>query len=94
MNSKFPVLSVISIILIIVGWLAAIYGAYMFLYEGVMEPNMRGHSFGHRDLIQLGQGLGSFILGLIIAAFGEIIKVLFAIEENTRKGSMLMEEKK
>ena len=85
MNNRFPVLSIISICLKALGWFAVIYGLYFFVYEGLIEPHLEGHSFSPQDRLQIIQGLSIFVSGLITAAVGEIIGVLFAIEENTRK---------
>ena len=87
MNKKFPVLSVVSIILRGFGWLAVIIGLYCLTYYGLIEPNRAGHSFGPGNRTEILQGVILSFSGLIVAVFGEIIGVLFAIEENTRKAA-------
>ena len=84
MNEKFPVLSFISIVLKIVGWIVVIPGVYFALYQGIIEPNQPGHHFATGDFIELGMGCLLTLFGLAAAALGEIIGVLFAIELNTR----------
>jgi len=84
MNERFPILSLISIILRIIGWIGVLGGLYYFGYEGIIEPNLEGHSFDGKDSMQIIQGLLGIFGGIIAVAFGELIKVLFAIEENTR----------
>ena len=85
MNDRFPILSFVSICLKILGWLFVIFGLLYAVATGLIEPNKRGHSFGPEDIIDIASGLGILIFGLITAAFGEIIGVLFAIEDNTRR---------
>ncbi|MBU1168318.1 MAG: hypothetical protein KKD44_02015 [Proteobacteria bacterium] len=87
MNKKFPILSIISIIFRIFGWITVFVGLYYFIYQGVIEPNLEGHSFSPQDTIEIFSGIGSIFGGLLSVAFGEAIHVLFAIEENTRKAA-------
>ncbi|MBW2569929.1 MAG: hypothetical protein JRE47_11340 [Deltaproteobacteria bacterium] len=84
MNDKFPVLSFLSILLRIGGWLLVIVGLYFAVYEGIIEPNQPGHRFDSGDQMQLITGFIQVISGICVVAFGEIIGVLFAIELNTR----------
>jgi len=86
-NAKFPVLSIVSILIRILGWLGVVAGLYYLIYEGMIEPNLEGHKFGDGDILQIIQGFTSIIGGLVTVAIGEIIGVLFAIEKNTRKTS-------
>lgn len=92
MNKKFPVLSTVSNLLKIVGWLVVLYGAIYAAYEGIIEPVQPGHKFAGGDLFQLISGLGIAILGLVTVAFSEVIGVLFAIEENTRANKSMKEK--
>jgi hypothetical protein len=85
MNKKFPILSIISIIFRIFGWITVLVGIYYFIYQGIIEPNLEGHSFGPQDTVELYSGICAILGGLLSVAFGEVIHVLFAIEENTRK---------
>ncbi len=85
MNTRFPVLSFISSLLRLIGWMAVLIGAAYGGYQGIIEPNQPSHAFTPSDLMELGGGVAAIVVGLIIAATGESIGVLFAIEENTRK---------
>jgi len=85
MNDKFPLLSAISAILRIAGFLLLLPALYYFVYGGIIEPNLPGHGFGQEDLFQLLGGLLGCIIGLGVVAAGEIIGVLFSIEKNTRR---------
>jgi hypothetical protein len=85
MNKRFPVLSIISILIRIFGWLVLIGGLFVAIYQGIIEPNLEGHSFGNRDLYELVAGISAFLIGIILIALGELVGVLFAIEGNTRK---------
>lgn len=84
MNKRFPVLSTVSALLRVVGWLLVVGGVLYAAYEGIIEPNLPNHWFGGQDLLQLVSGLGLGLTGPLTVAFSEIIGVLFAIEENTR----------
>ena len=70
----------------LIGWIAVAIGAgYFIFYQAMVEPNQPGHHFGEGDRIELAIGFLLTVIGLGAAAFGEIVGVLFAIEENTRK---------
>lgn len=84
MNNKFPVLSFVSIVYRIFGFLLLIASLYYFLYEGIVEPRLPNHCFADTDLFELLGGLLGCIVSLGLVATGEIIGVLFAIEKNTR----------
>jgi formate-dependent nitrite reductase membrane component NrfD len=84
MNKRFPVLSTVSALLKVVGWLVVVAGVLYAAYEGVIEPNLPSHSFGGEDAFQLISGVVVGLIGLLTVAFSEVIGVLFAIEENTR----------
>ena len=84
LNTKFPVLSTISILLRIVGWII-ILGAIVFTFYKIV-PTSSGQRFTSSDWMQLVTGLSIAMVGLVGVAFGEIVGVFFAIEENTRKG--------
>ena len=84
MNNKFPVLSFVSVVYRIFGFLLLIASLYYFLYEGIVEPRLPNHHFGETDLVELLGGLLGCIISLGLVATGEIIGVLFAIEKNTR----------
>ena len=84
MNKRFPVLSSISNMLRIIGWLLMIGGFCLMLYKGIIEPTQLGHEFGKDDQLLVAFGSLFVFIGLVVTALGEIIQVLFAIEENTR----------
>lgn len=84
MNPRFPVLSIVSKLLRKFGWAAVALACFYGVKEGIVEPLLPGHRFAEHDAFQFVSGLAGAIVGLIIVAWGEIIGVLFAIEENTR----------
>lgn len=89
MNSKFPVLSFISSAFKFFGWIIAVGGFGYAIVAGVYEPNQAGHSFNpSSDGLDIAFGSIGLIIGLVSIAIGEIIGVLFAIEENTRNHHM------
>lgn len=82
MNSKFPILSGLSAILRVVGLLLLLGGGWLLL--GWLDPSLLpdplkalGRSSGMIGLVLLATGFGALVVG-------ELIGVLFAIEENTR----------
>ena len=77
-NSQFPVLSAVAKILSGIGWLLAIAAVLMFGYA-VVEANTPGHQWGNTNNIFILASIITFLLGLIVEAFAEIIGVLFAI---------------
>ncbi len=83
-NERFPLLSVVSMCMRLAGGLVILVGLYYAAYEGVLEPNLPNHTFTQNDAMQLAGGLLLIVVGLATVALGEIIGVLFAIEENTR----------
>ncbi|MCB1245052.1 MAG: hypothetical protein KDN04_20205 [Verrucomicrobiae bacterium] len=87
MNDKFPLLSIISGLLRVFGFLLLLVSLYYSIWEGFVEPNLPGHNFTQIDLIQLLGGLFGSLFGLVAIASGEVIAVLFAIEKNTRQPS-------
>lgn len=84
MNKRFPVLSMVSILLKVFGWVVVVAGILYGAYEGVIEPIQPGHRFVNEDALQLMSGLVLSLIGLLTVAFSEVIGVLIAIEENTR----------
>lgn len=84
MSSRFPLLSFVSSMLKIFGCVLIVVGLYYGLWEGIIEPNQPQHRFEMDDLVQLFGGALSLWCGIVAVAFGEVIGVLFAIEENTR----------
>ncbi len=84
MNKRFPVLSTVSSLLRVVGWIVAVVGVIYAGYEGIFEPMLPRHSFSGQNLVELITGLVLGLFGLLTVAFSEVVGVLFAIEENTR----------
>jgi hypothetical protein len=92
MNRRFPILSAVSLVLRVLGWLivlCALGGSIIGVYELAVGANfllfdfLRQPSWVAWDaLIALSAIVGAF--GLSLAISGEIIGVLFAIEMNTR----------
>ena len=60
---------------------ALMYGVY---FAGIEPMLLRNHTFGPGDITNLLFALGGLAAGLLLAAVGECIGVLFAIEANTR----------
>lgn len=87
MNMRFPVLSIISILIRIFGWLILLAGLAYAIAQGIIEPNLEGHTFRQEDQIQLGGGIFASLFGLFFVAIGEVVGVLFSIEANTRKAA-------
>jgi len=85
MNNRFPILSFVSMLLKFFGWLFVVIGILYAVGKGIIVPMNSGGHFDLGDLLSISTGFGLTISGLIIAAIGEIIGVLFAIEENTRR---------
>jgi hypothetical protein len=91
MNPCFPVLSTISVILRVLGWLIAI-ASIAAIVLAVLELTVGSDSFPIdmqpplwvvcASAIVL--AVGGLAWGLVVAAIGEGIGVLFAIELNTR----------
>lgn len=84
MNKRFPILSIVSLILRIVGGIAVVMGLLFAIIAGIIEPLLPGHAFGQGDGREILLGIITVFSGLLWIAFGEIIGVLFAIEKNTR----------
>jgi uncharacterized membrane protein HdeD (DUF308 family) len=80
MNSKFPILSFLSFLLRFIGWMTVLSGVVYIGSQYVTKQNMLNQAAG----MELAVGIAAIIIGLMIAAIGESIGVLFAIEENTR----------
>ncbi|MFA6244797.1 MAG: hypothetical protein WC655_27885 [Candidatus Hydrogenedentales bacterium] len=87
MNKRFPLLSLVSVVLRALGLLTTLVGLYYVLYEGIIEPNLPNHVFAPSDATEMAGGFVGLLAGLALIAFGEIIGVLFAIEANTRPRS-------
>lgn len=76
---RFPMLSMVSQLLRLIGWLTVIGAVIM----AMLTLSGQGPVFGDTTLSWLGAVL-VLTGGMTTVAFGESIGVLFAIEENTR----------
>lgn len=83
MNRKFPLLSIISKILSIVGWLLLVLGGLRFTLSLIALFTSAGGFSGAALLI----GGGVALTGLGFVGAGESIGVFFAIEANTRSSA-------
>ena len=89
MYRTFWLLPIVSFLLRGIGVLALLAAAYLIVYEGLIEPNRPGHMFAPDDLVQIFIGSGFLVAGLLMVGFGELLGVLFAIEENTRYSAQI-----
>ncbi|MCO5247712.1 MAG: hypothetical protein M9887_02015 [Chitinophagales bacterium] len=85
MNNDFPILKMLSTIIKYVSYLGVLIGAYLSVYEGILEPMKPRHYFSENDLMQLITGVSIILFSLVFIAFSELIQVFLAIEKNTRK---------
>lgn len=60
----------LSDIIIVLGLIIVAVGLYYFGYEGIIEPNEKGHHFGRGDMLQLIAGAVGVYLGLIGVLLG------------------------
>jgi len=83
MNKRFPLLSVVSWLLRIVGGILFLIGIFSSLKQLVaLAQCLPNCDFNYS---WAGMNAAFLIPGLLSMAFGEAIGVLFSIEENTRK---------
>ena len=96
MRNSFPVLTFVSALLRVVGWIIAIVGLlYFVFYQGFISPSRYNHSdyggFNSRqesfNYNAIGIGISATISGFIAIIIGECVGVLFAIEENTHQAA-------
>lgn len=92
MRGRFPVLRVLSAVLRAVGWILALFAVAYLAGEVVTalaappETSLilpRAVTTGIA-VVRLAVGIFGLVFGLIAAALGEALRVLLAIEENTR----------
>lgn len=76
--NNFPVLSFVSQLLRVLGWIVVVIGLIAAIV-GFANPGFMGNRFAG-----MVPGLGAAVSGLVVVAVGESIGVLFAIEANTR----------
>ena len=91
-NPRYPVLSAISRVLILPAVAVILVGLYFAFYAGLIEPLMEGGGLALQDVREIGIGAALTILGLLVIAAGEIIRVAFAIEQNTRETAEKLEK--
>ncbi len=85
MNKKFPFLSLIAQILRLIGGVIVVLSGIVLLLAFIRPDFWRapgGTLMGPG--LAASSAIAGIIAGLFIAAMGEVIGVLFAIEENTR----------
>lgn len=94
MNRRFPVLSTVSVVLRVTGWLAMCLALVLFIYglnqtaqldQSVTLPNSNFQFSYLIAIIIVSVFVG--LCGLLTVALGESIGVLFAIEANTRRSN-------
>ena len=81
MNPRFPLLSVIAMVMRVVGWLYLLPGLLFWL---LVIINYFTHSGAGVGLLFVGIATFATIFGLFLVAAGESIGVFFAVEDNTR----------
>ncbi|MFC1536454.1 hypothetical protein ACFL48_01405 [Pseudomonadota bacterium] len=84
-NTKFPFLSFICGMMKVIGILLLGVGIYFGFYQGLFEPFLPKHSFGGVDAIELAGGSFALFLGVVSMLISEAVKVMLAIELNTRQ---------
>ena len=57
-NTKFPVLSTVSNLLRVSGWLVVVAAVLYAVFAGIIEPMLPRHTFGYEDFMQLIAGMG------------------------------------
>ncbi len=87
LNSRFPVLSFISLLLRVIGWIVVVVGIWIILKDA---SNWKD---GHYFVRSIMSGGVPTLTGVAFVAIGEIIGVLFAIEENTRNKQVARQNK-
>lgn len=88
---RYLALRVVSWLLVFVGWVTFVAGLY-FLYDGFIEPMLPNHTLVQQDVSQRYTGVGALIFGLVVVAIGEAVRVIVAIERNTREAAESTEE--
>jgi len=86
MNKEFPISSFLSRLLKTVGFLLLVIGIYFALYQGITESMIGKHGFSGGDVMELGGGMAALFFGMLSMLIAETVKVMLAIELNTRNG--------
>ena len=81
MNSRFPVLGILAVIIRVAGWIViAVSGIYML--KTLVDDNWWAYKIS-----ALGGGLGGVLVGLGEVALAEMICLAMSIEENTHQAN-------
>jgi hypothetical protein len=88
MNKKFPILSLISVGLRVVGSILFIFGGFQFLFLIIALSNGSGNIGSFVGLPFVG---GMAVTGLAMIYSGELVRVFFTIEGNTRRSAEALE---
>jgi len=83
MNKRFPVLNVFSIILRVLGWLVFGGGVISSILQAIAYSQCAPRC--SLDIPWLLQNVSLLVVGCIVIVAGELIGVLFSIENNTNK---------
>lgn len=82
-NNHFPVLSFVSVLLRLAGWLFFIVGAVLLVYlvfDSITSDKGRSGLW-----VEIPGAMLGIFFGLVQVALGEVIGVLFALEANVRR---------
>jgi len=85
-NTQFPFLFFLSGMMKFLGFILLVTGIYFGLYQGIIEPLLPKHGFSGGDAMELGGGLAALFFGVVSMLISELVKVMLAIELNTRNG--------
>jgi hypothetical protein len=81
MNRRFPLLSIVSVLMRVIGWLHLLPGLLFWL---IFIISYFTHSPAGTRPLDVAAGAFATVFGLLLVAAGESIGVLFSIEDNTR----------
>jgi len=81
LNKRFPLLSLMSYVWRVLGWLMTAGG----LFSVVSIIFGHGDYWSDTDVVQFVMAVGVLVMGLGLVAVGEMVGVFFTIEENTRR---------
>jgi hypothetical protein len=81
MNRRFPLLSLVSVVMRVIGWLYLLPALFIWLL--VIISYFR-HGPAGVETTAVAAAAFATVCGLLLVAAGESIGVLFSIEDNTR----------
>jgi hypothetical protein len=84
MQSRFPMLSLVTGVLKVTGWILLAVAAIGLLMS-LVDATKTGHTFNVGDMAQVGMSSWGIVSALGVVAFSEVIGVVLAIEANTRQ---------